>query len=166
VALPLASSLPNREYEKRMQKMKSIDEHFEKLIFSEICLYVKSGKTQPEAVFKEVCQGLNIKLLTVSEFTQKDCDLGLNFVAVILAQGKDIIKDLERISKLKELHKELPIIFYSTSYSEKVENLIRRQGVHFFLLPNFSTKELHLVLQALLFKKRNPSGQATFKLFR
>ncbi len=145
--------------------MKNINEHFKKLISSDICLYINPTSSQPEAVFKEVCQGLNIRLLSIFEFTQEDC-LGLDLVAAILTQGKNIKEDLERISTLRKLHKELPIIYYSTSYSERLENFIRREGIHFFLLPNFPTKELHLVLQALLFKKRNPSGQATFKLFR
>lgn len=146
--------------------MKNMDEHFEKLIFSDICLYMNSKDSQPEAVFKEVCQGLNIRLLSIFEFTQENCDLGLDLVAAILTQGKSIKEDLDRISNLRKINKELPIIYYSTSYSEELENLIRREGIHFFLLPNFPTKELHLVLQALLFKKKNPSGQATFKLFR
>ncbi len=146
--------------------MKKMNKQFKKPILSNICLYIHPEKGKPEAVFKEICQGLNLRLLTVPEFTKDASDLSNNFVAVILVQGRDIKEDLMRISRIKEFSKELPIIFYSTSYSEKVENLIRRQGVHFFLLPEFPTKELHLVLQALLFKKKSSSGNATFKLFK
>ncbi len=127
-----------------------------RLISKDICLYIDRDESQPKTVFKDVCKSLNIELQTSKGIALSDFGLGKCFIATILSQGENLKDDLKLISGIKAINKELPIIFYSTRYSRSVEYLIRREGVHFFLLPDFPLEELHLVLKTLLIKGKDP----------
>lgn len=126
-----------------------------KHIDNDICLYINPEENQPIGVFQDVCRKLNITLMNIKRLSFGDHDLGKHFIAAIFIQGADLTEDIILISKIKEINKKLPIIFYSTKYSRTVEYLIRREGVHFFLLPEFPIEELQLVLNALVIKDKN-----------
>ena len=139
--------------------MKGIEKRIEKSE-NKIFIFANSSDISHEKAFREVCDDLNIK----SVFLKGKIEDGVTslqrddtLIAAVIFQKKNPGDNLNLISEIKINFRHLPIIFFSTRYSEDVETLIRRTGVHYFLTPDFTKEELALVLEALADKMKNDS---------
>ncbi|MEW5805825.1 MAG: hypothetical protein AB1756_00470 [Acidobacteriota bacterium] len=118
----------------------------------QVFLFMNNGNHHNVEIFHEVCNSLDLELVSIKgRIGEKSVFSAITHrpIAAIVIQRKNPGENLNIISEIKVNLKKLPIIFYVTKYSENLENLIRRVGVHYFLLKDFEKEELCLVLDML-----------------
>ncbi len=127
-----------------------------------LLIFTRAGKRNREEVFREICNELNLEPIFMKGRRGngvKTLESQKGIVSAVVFQTNNIGEDLNFISEIKLNLRKIPIIFYSTRYSEDIEALIRRIGVHYFLTPSFDKEELALVLEALMERIGNSALQ-------
>lgn len=130
-----------------------------KATLNKLLIFAQPRKDDQMEAFKKVCDELEIKPVFMKRNAGTALEPENGIVSAVVFQTHDTGNDLNLISEIKLTLRNIPIIFYSTRYSEGIEALIRRIGVHYFLTPSFDKEELALVLEALMEKTGNGSPQ-------
>lgn len=109
------------------------------------------------------------RILGLQSQRHTDCDRarilrrsGSSPLAAIVLQGEKFRDDKTAIQTLKEVERDLPIIYIARTTQPRRETAIRRMCIHYYLTQPIEIGELKLVLEVLM---RSAVSSGSFERF-